>query len=212
MLSFAQKKMEHGEMTDADATPAAGGSAMNGSHRPSSFTSEHLFTPQPTSMTLVAALLLLEPPTTSVYLMSCAYLQNWLRWAYHQPVVPGEMDRVKQALQAAAEIHQLDLIVDEYADPGPIDNRDLSMPGYPLLLRPQVGQLQLPPSIGTRRRTNSFMSGSTNGHGNYADDEEENVQISCCVVPERFYEVRTDEPVLCRRRPWGGVVFCSRVP
>lgn len=147
-------------------------------------------------MTLVAALLLLEPPTSSsVYLMSCAYLQNWLRWAFNQPVVPGEMDRVKQALQAAADVHQMDLIVDEYTDPGPIDNRDLSMPGHALLLRPQVqvGQLQLPPlSMGiTRQRNNSIISGSTtttNGHGNPA--EEEDVKISCSVVPERFYEVR----------------------
>jgi hypothetical protein len=137
-------------------------------------------------MTLVAALLLLEPPTSAVYLMSCAYLQNWLRWAYRQPVTPGEMDRVKQALQIAADIYQLDLIADEYTDPGPVDNRDLSMPGYPLLLRPQV---QVPVSIGTRQRTNS-VSGTTNGHGNPAEGEAENVKISCCVVPERFYEVR----------------------
>lgn len=174
-------------MTTPSYSTAAATPAMNGEQRLSSLTSSDLYTPQPTSMTLVAALLLLEPPTNSVYLMSKPCLENWLRWAYHQPVAPGETDRVKQALKLAADAHQLDISVAEYTDPSPIDNRDLSVPGYPLLLRPEVGDVQAPVNIQPLQRARS-LSGDTNGYGN--PSEAENDKIPCCVVPERFYEVR----------------------
>ena len=174
-------------MTSPSYATAAATTDMNGPQQRLSFMSD-LYMPQPTSMTLVAALLLLEPPTKSVYLMSKPCLQNWLRWAYHQPVAPGEMDRVKQALKLAANAHQLDITVVEYTDPSPVDNGDLSVPGYPLLLRPEIDEVQAPENMQPLLQKAKSFKGDTKGHGHPA--EAENGKISCCVVPERFYEVR----------------------
>lgn len=149
-------------------------------------------------MPLVAALLLLEPPPPSghsVYLMPPTYLQNWMRWACHQTVSPSEMERVKRALQLAANSYQLDIEGDEYTDPGPVDNRELSLPRHPLLLRPEVriGEVQSPflKALG-RQRSQSFDNVLTNGHGNDSannENKEDARKLQCCAVPERFYEV-----------------------
>jgi len=189
-------------MTMAEASYAAAAAAapaphMNGSHK-RSLTSD-LFTPPPESFTLVAALFLLEPPKNSVFLMSRGYLENWVRWAYQQRIQSHETDRLRKALKLVAEAHQFDLINNpEYSDPGPIDNRELSIPGHPLLLRPEV-EVGEPQSVLTPRPLRRVLSFNavTNGHGNSSEgngDESEKVQ--CCVVQERFYEV-SEQQLLC---------------
>lgn len=168
--------------------------AMNGSHHKRSFTSD-LFSPQPDTFTLAATLFLLQPPQEAVYLVPRTYLENWVRWANHQTVLPHEKDRLRKALKLVAESYQFDLDTEEYTDPGPIDNRELSIPGHPLLLRPEV-EVSQPQSTATSqlKRVVSF-DGISNGHGNAstADESDGNAddKVQCCVVPEDFYEVST---------------------
>ena len=184
-------------LTMAEAAYAAAAATAaprtNGS-RKHSFTSD-LFTPQPQSFTLTGALLLLEPldtkRTKSVFLMSRDYLENWVRWAYQQPVPPNETDRVRRALKLVAEAHQFDLSNPECSDPGAIDNRELSIPGHPLLLRPEVevGEPQSALNPRTHRRVASFNA-VTNGHGNAAEESSDSEKVHCCVVSDRFFGVR----------------------
>lgn len=184
-------------MTSYAAVAATPAPHMNGSHKPS--LTNDLFLPPPESMTLYAALTLLEPPDTQVYLMSRDWLENWVRWAYQQPVIPSETDRVRKALKLVAEAHEFDLSNPEYCDPGPIDNRELSIPGHPLLLRPeiQVGEPQSALSQRALRRVVSF-NGISNGHGNPTDQgAESDDKVQCCVVQEKFFEVGTEQSLLC---------------
>lgn len=80
-----------------------------------------------------------------VYLLTRPYLQNWICWAYHQPVPAAEQERVKRALRLASKDLELkspeDFTVSSilpYQDPGPIDTSPLSLLGHLLLLRPNV--------------------------------------------------------------------------
>ena len=149
-----------------------------------------LYTPQPTSMTLMAALLLLEAPTSHVYLMTHAYLQNWLRWAYQQPTPANEQDRVRQALQLAAEAFDLDLQSPECVDPAPVDNTKMSVPAHPLLLRPDVQVSEMYAPGRSPRRASSISSLDRLSNGDHQSSSEGGAKIQCCAVPERFYEVR----------------------
>lgn len=184
-------------MTSYAAAAAAPAPHMNGVHK-RSLTSD-LFSPPTETFTLAAALFLLEPPKESVFLMPRGYLENWVRWASQQTVPTHEKDRVRKAFKLIAEAYEFDLDNPDYADPGPIDNRELSIPGHPLLLRPEVevGETQSVLNQTPLRRVLSFnaitTTTSTNGHANPSDKEESEEasdKVKCCVVPERFYEVR----------------------
>jgi hypothetical protein len=130
-----------------------------------------LYSPAPSSMTLVAALLLLDSPLckitefNEVYLLSKDYLQNWLTWAYHQPATTGETRRQQLALRKAAEglALQVPKLNDPYHDPGPIDSSPLSDDKYPLVLRQNVVVWD-----GTQTKEDLTLA---------------------CAVPERFYQV-----------------------
>jgi hypothetical protein len=130
-----------------------------------------LYSPPPSSMTLVAALFLLGSPLftitvfNKVFLLPKDYLENWLIWAYHQPVPPKETRRQQLALRKAAEGLALKVpkLNDPYHDPGPIDSSPLSDDHFPLVLRENVVVWD-----GTQAN--------------------ENVTLACA-VPERFYEV-----------------------
>lgn len=178
--------------TSYAAAAAAPAPHMNGMHKRS--LASDLFTPPPESFTLVAALLLLEPLGTKVYLMPRKYLENWVRWAYQQPTQHHEADRVRKALKLVAEANLLDLSNPEFTDPGPIDCREMSIPGHPLLLRPEVevGEPQSVLHQRPLRRVLSFNNALANGQGNHSPEDGENGgRVQCCVVQERFYEVRT---------------------
>mmetsp|Transcript_8792 Transcript_8792/g.21463 ORF Transcript_8792/g.21463 Transcript_8792/m.21463 type:complete len:1215 (+) Transcript_8792:406-4050(+) len=125
---------------------------------------QELSEPPPESFSLAATLQLLDPyettsaasddhaknntKTSTVYLMTPSYLQNWLYWAFHQNVKKGESNRLVEALKLAAKRYGLtppqeanaqDL--EDYADPGPIDATFLSLNegnGNDLLLSPNV--------------------------------------------------------------------------
>ena len=100
-----------------------------------------------------------------VFLIPKDYLQNWLVWAYHQPVPKGELRRQQLALRMAAESYKLVVpkLDAKYEDPGPIDSSSLSDPTYPLLLRERV----------------VIWDGQKPKDG----------ESACCAVPERYYEV-----------------------
>lgn len=181
----------------AAAASAPSHTAMNGSsHFRKSVTSE-LCMPPPESWAFCAALQLHLPCKTAVYLVPLEYLQNWISWAYHQRYPPHEKERAKKALKLAAEMYSFS-ILEEYENPGAIDNRILSIPGHPLLLRPEV-EIREPQSViissdGSQqalRRVVSF-NGVSNGHGNPKSTEQgdEDDKVECCVVHEDFYEVR----------------------
>jgi hypothetical protein len=133
---------------------------------------QELYSSPPTSMTLLAALFLLDNPLytktvfNKVFLLSKGYLQNWLTWAYHQPVLPAEIRRLQLAVRLAAESLSLPVpkLNDPFQDPGPIDATSLSHDDSPLVLRDNVVVWD-----GTQQE----------GGG---------ITLSCA-VPERFYEV-----------------------
>ena len=136
---------------------------------------EELYRPQPKSMTLVAALRLLdspllfsELPEQPVYLMPREYLQNWLSWALLQPTSPNEEHRVKKALQLAAKSQGV-TFASTIHEPGPVDASILSVEGNSLVLKSNI-------VIGSPNVVNNLKNGGTSN-------------IYCCAVPERFYEV-----------------------
>jgi hypothetical protein len=135
-----------------------------------------LYSPQPISMPLIGALILLQSPLYSeeevnkVFLLPKNYLQNWIIWAYHQPVISsGETRRLQLALRMAAErlFLKLPKLNDPHRDPGPIDATSLSEKENPLVMRENVYIWD-----GVRK--------------------ESMENIMACAVPERFYEVRLD--------------------
>jgi hypothetical protein len=175
--------------------------------------------PNPRSMTLTATLHLLAPLNNTemdVFLMTRSYVQNWLIWAYHQKVPKVEASRVEAAVRlAAARLGLTPPTLDmEHTDPGPIDVASkLSLEGHPLLLLPNVevvdgktkqqdaaalAALHVPDSL---RRVKSLPVENNNDNNNdkpeqdnaLGDDLDENGfgQITCCAVPEQFYEVRS---------------------
>jgi hypothetical protein len=153
------------------AAPAAAAAALD-----IAIQYEELYRPRPKSMTLIAALMLLDSPLTSpesrerwVFLMTREYLQNWLTWALNQPVSPDEEHRVRMALRLAIEAQGLTLS-SSFHEPGPIDASKLSVDGHPLLLRPNV-------VVGSPQAMQSLENGSSLN------------KVCCCGVPERFYEV-----------------------
>lgn len=140
---------------------------------------QDLYTPPPTSMPLVAALYLLDNPLftqtnlNQVSLITKDYLQNWLVWAYHQPVVQEETRRLQLALRMAADQYQLQVpkLNDEHSDASPVDSSPLSDEKQPLVLRDNV----------------VIWEGRLTKEG----------ETACCAVPERFYEVKiTDACIL----------------
>lgn len=186
---------------------------------------QELFTPPPTSVTLVAALMLLDTPLAPrpsrtpdgslviprndeyVFLLTRKYLQNWLCWAYHQPVSREESERVKRALQMAASIHKLTPPTESstYEEPGPIDSTQLSVLGHPLLLRPHVivgrtenGDNFSPDVAGgdplekSQSVSNLLPAAAEKDAGDGSKQPpapEDGGYVGCCAVPERFYEV-----------------------
>ena len=157
-------------MTSASSSYAAAATAYVQDHQ---HANQELYSPPPTTMTLLAALLLLDNPLytktvfNKVFLLSKGYLQNWLTWAYHQPVPPGEIRRLQLAVRLAAESLSLPVpkLNDRFQDPGPIDSTSLSHDECPLVLRDNV----------------VVWNGT---------QEEGNGMTISCAVPERFYEVR----------------------
>ena len=135
---------------------------------------------------------MLEQPKNFVHLVPRDYLENWVYWAWAQPVPPHETERLRKALKLVAEAHEFDLLSHDAADyhnPGPIDNRQLSIPGHALLLRPdvQVGEPQsafLPTALKRVLSLNAVSS-----QRNPASENGESDKVQCCVVQERFYEV-----------------------
>jgi hypothetical protein len=209
--------------TGATATSAVVGHGIPSSHHdgPSTFSTlslsslmeqiRELSTPAPTSMTLTAALQLLEPLDINrdVFLMTRSYLHNWLIWAYHQKVSKLEASRVQAAVRLAATRlgltpPRMDM---EYTDPGPIDCTLLSLEGHPLLLRPNVevvdidserkkqqeGWMKIPESL---RRVKSLPTAPPNNEAEEAttpmdeDLDEKDGHVLCSAAPARFYEVR----------------------
>jgi hypothetical protein len=186
---------------------AAASSSYRSNSKQSSFALQvqELSDPPPESLTLTAALQLLEPLNTNVevYLMSRSYIQNWIIWAYHQKVGKVESPRVEAALRLAADrLGLAEPALDmEYTDPGPIDSSLLSMEGHPLLLRPNVevvdglsldeGNSFVPESF---RRVKSLPTEYKKESKEEIPEEEETLderdgKILCCAVSERFYEV-----------------------
>ena len=170
---------------------------------------QELSEPPPESLTLTAALQLLEPLDTNVdvYLMSRSYVQNWIIWAYHQKVGKVESPRVEAALRLAADRLGLSepALDMPFCDPGPIDSSLLSMEGYPLLLTPNVevvdglsaedGADFVPEAL---RRVKSLPIESKKESKEAEEDvlseveetlDEKDDKILCCAVSERFYEV-----------------------
>jgi hypothetical protein len=184
----AQKRLTIMAKTSyASAAASAAPTFTNGHRR--SLTGD-LFSPPTETFTLLAALFLLEQPKNSVFLVPRTYLENWVQWAWAQRIPPQETDRLRNALKLVAEAHEFDLSNTDYHDPGPIDNRELSIPGHPLLLRPdvQVGEPQsafLPTAL---KRVLS-LNAVSNQPGNLAEQNGESNKVRCCVVQERFYEV-----------------------
>lgn len=198
---------------------------LGNSYPPLTAHSEHLrqlTDPPPKSMVLTASLQLLTGPLVpphNVYLMTPHYLQNWLNWTYHQPVGPAEKDRLMQVLRLAAIRHSLVPPTKnaQYTDPGPIDAKELSMPGHPLLLRPDASVLVQPATPNHTQSTPALMNEdettpaalrrarslpSNNQNQGYIDSvlsaqngntsvngEEGTSEFRGCAVPEIFYEV-----------------------
>lgn len=173
-----------------------------------------LWHPMPSSWTLTTALHLLSPfaPSSTVYLMTGDYLQNWLDWAYHQPVPEDEQTRLHQAIRLAAvdfgltPPHPDMLPDDEYDDPGPLDATALAVEGHPLLLSPLVevvhatGQAKrgdaesppAPPALAMQRSRSATTEDAT------ASSVLSKKKIECLAVPEAFYEsLRAVHGVLC---------------
>lgn len=158
-------------MASASPSYAATATAYEQDHQ---HVNQELYSPPPSTMTLLAALLLLDNPLytktvfNKVFLLSKGYLQNWLTWAYHQPVPPGEIRRLQMAVRLAAESLSLPVpkLNDPFQDPGPIDSTSLSDDECPLVLRDNVAVWD-----GTQQPEGGGMALS-------------------CAVPERFYEVR----------------------
>lgn len=92
-------------MTVTSYSDAVSDDGSGRSHNTDNARLEELLAPPPTSVTLVAALMLLDTPLAPrpsrtpngnrvvlprndeyVFLLTRKYLQNWLCWAYHQPV------------------------------------------------------------------------------------------------------------------------------
>jgi hypothetical protein len=151
--------------------------------------------------------------------MTPHYLQNWLNWAYHQPVGPAEKDRLMQVLRLAAIRHSLAPPTKntQYTDPGPIDASELSMPGHPLLLRPDASVLVQPATPNHAQSTTALMNedeatpaalrrarslpSNNQNRGNldaalstqngdaHAFGEDGTSEFRGCAVPEIFYEV-----------------------
>lgn len=153
--------------TAAIATNGAGGTSKQQAHFDAQVI--ELSTPTPQSLTLVAALQLLDPfdTTADVFLMTRSYLQNWLIWAYHQQISKSETARVDAALRLAADRFGLVAPQDQnnyhvegdpYADPGPIDASFLS------LSEGDCNDLLLSPNVVVKDGTGSgSMSNSGNG-------------------------------------------------
>jgi hypothetical protein len=194
------------------ANPARPMEATNGHHHAvlKSSTSEHLrqlTLPPPTSMVLIASLQLLTAPLVPphhVYLMTQQYLQNWINWAFHQPVAsPGEKQRLAEVLRLAAVRHRLACPTHntQYSNPGPINSNELSMQGHPLLLRPDAAVLvqsaadatsqqqedeAVPSSL---RRARSLPNSRGYLEALAGSDGESSLEFKSCAVPELFYEV-----------------------
>jgi hypothetical protein len=136
-------------------------------------------------MTLVAALYLLENPLFTktkydkVFLIPRGYLENWILWAYHQPVPQEEMRRLQMGLRMAAEGYSLTIpkLNDAFNDPGPIDSSILSSKGNLLVLRDNV----------------IVWDGA---------DKPGKDNVYCSAVPERFYEVSYSECLLLAKAPY----------
>mmetsp|Transcript_30782 Transcript_30782/g.45536 ORF Transcript_30782/g.45536 Transcript_30782/m.45536 type:complete len:1052 (+) Transcript_30782:47-3202(+) len=148
---------------------------------------QNLYTPPPTSMTLVAALLLLDNPLFTktkfdrVYLLPRPYVQNWILWAYHQSVPNDETRRLQLALRMASEYFRLTMpkLGDDFHDPGPIDCSTLAEETRPLVLKENV----------------EVWDGKENEK---TGEEEKSDLVYCCAVPERFFELlRSVHGVLC---------------
>jgi hypothetical protein len=162
-------------MTGPSYATAAAGISPVSRHAGPQHQVQDLYTPTPTSMSLVAALYLLDNPLftqtnlVQVSLITKDYLQNWLVWAYHQPVVPEETRRLQLALRMAAETYQLQVpkLNDEYNDASPVDSSPLSAKEQPLVLRDKVVL--------------------------WVGKEMKEGEVPCCAVPARFYEVKNHE-------------------
>lgn len=163
--------------------------------------------PAPQSLILTAALQLLAPLNShsDVFLMTRSYMQNWLIWAFHEVVPKTEKQRVQTAIRLAAD--RLGLrppsFHSKYTDPGPINNSDLSIEGFSLLLKPNVvvrdgtqerlaGQGNVDDLLPRVRS----LPNPSNGEDSYDQsmNEGENIdvegdEILCCAVPAKFYEV-----------------------
>lgn len=167
-------------------------------------------------------------PEKYVYLVPRSYLTKWIAWADHQTVPTTERSRLRLALRMAAEIYDIPLLStspDEIEKPGPIDCASLSLPGSPLLLRPNVvhgkgddddaflgsaktstrkpktGSHQTLPSGDPTPAPLSSISSSTT-LPTHRDDgvvfPVDEVKIGCCAVPERFFELlRSVHGVMC---------------
>lgn len=138
---------------------------------------EDLFKPPPTSLTLAAALSLLDSPLVAktmeqhVFLITKDYLQNYLYWAYNQPVPQDEVPRLQKALRQAAHFHRLkppSINTTDYRDPGPIWNKELSDQNDPLLLREGVAVTCGQDALSSTLKLSD---------------------VTCCAVPEPFYDV-----------------------
>ena len=185
--------------------PPQGGAVGNGASSLEDQIRE-LSTPQPVSMTLNAALQLLEPISVQrdVFLMTRSYLQNWLVWAYHQKVSKVEAARVEAAVRLAANHLGLTPPSTEmdYSDPGPIDASMLAMEGHPLLLRPNVevvygkatkdeAEDRIPEEL---RRVKSLPVNTSKDDNDERDPAVDDLdakddRILCCAVTDKFYEV-----------------------
>lgn len=172
---------------------------------------KQLTQPPPTSMVLIASLQLLTGPLVPphyVYLMTQQYLQNWINWAYHQPVAaPGEQERLKEVLRLAAIRLRLACPTRDtkYTNPGPINANELSMKGHPLLLRPDTAVLVQASAGSTAtaeeaavpsnlRRARSLPATGYLEAALAGKDGEASAEFRSCAVPEQFYEVRCFHP------------------
>lgn len=173
-----------------------------------------LATPPAKSMTLAATLHLLSSPllafnhhgnnhsnhnglittaTTAtskrrefVYLMTKSYLQNWLAWAAHQTVPTEETERLEQAIRMALDAYKFSLLSSKvgYENPGPINATDLSESReHPRRLRTDV-VVQHPSQlvhVDDKIKTIPAPPG--------ASSTSPSSSMTCCAVPESFYEV-----------------------
>lgn len=198
----------------ASSSKNKNGAKMNGAATsPTQSALERLREPPPTSLTLVAALQLLQPLTVgqTVYLFPPLYLENWLSWAFHQLAPEDEEARIKEALRLAAVQYGLvpPMQGATYKDPSPMDfATSLAVEGHPLVLDPTV-------RLKAKSKVNEPLRGAIrqlsfdkltirdepplmNGDSKHVKSKQKQQTKECLAVPEAFYEtLRSTHGVVC---------------